>query len=114
MAKEKDAPVEENKPNANKSYKECKLTVETVMEPQQDGSEKLSHYVMEPGKVIKTVKIEPHRAQQLNRSAHTRKIIYLPESDEMPAKIHRSYKWDKSVKDFLLVDEFIKEGAPAQ
>jgi hypothetical protein len=76
--------------NHNKSYKECKMDVETHMRKVKGGGEELSHYIGEVGKVIKTVAIEPKRAKQLNRTWHTRRVMYLDADAPLPEKVKRT------------------------
>ena len=60
------------------------------MRPDGHGGEKLRHHIGEVGKVVKTVRIEPKRAKDLNRTWETRQIIYWEEDQPLPDSLKRS------------------------
>lgn len=89
MAKNETAQTVEQPINYNVDYLECKIDVEPKMKKVPGGGDAVDYYMGEVGKTIKTVAIEPRRADILNRAWHTRKQIYLRKSDGKPEKIKR-------------------------
>lgn len=89
MAKNETTQAVEQPANYNVDYLECKIDVEPKMKKIPGGGEAIDYYIGEVGRTIKTVAIEPKRAETLNRSWHSRKIIYLKKSDGKPEKIKR-------------------------
>lgn len=88
QGEQQDAP--QTTANANHKFVETKLTeVRVHLRKNNDGTETLSHYTAEVGKKIKDVMMEPRRALQLNRSWHTRKVIYLPAEEKTPEYLKR-------------------------
>ncbi len=90
--------------NYNKEYHEYKVSVEPVMKKNtRDGGQLFSHYIGEIQKKVKTVRIEPFRAAQLNRTWHSRGLIYIDASEPKPGKIKREpsetdgVEWDDKV-----------------
>lgn len=75
--------------NHNVEYGEYKLTVETAMKKKRDGGEELNFHLCEVGKKVKSVWIEPKRAEILNRAFEIRKLIYIKVGQPVPDKIKR-------------------------
>ncbi len=97
------APAPESAPaqpeNANREYGEYKISVEIKMKKLKGGGEELDHYIGEVGKKVKTVRIEPKRAEQMNKQWENRKIIYLDIAKPIPDTIKRSYDDEGVAKD---------------
>lgn len=101
------APATEQQPvNYNKKYRELKLDVEAVMKKTREGAETINFYKCDVGKEIKTVMIEKHRADQMNRAFESRRIIYWPFEEPVPTAIKRISKYDEETGETFWKDEY--------
>lgn len=74
----------------NKQYTEYKLDIETKMKTE-NGAQVFSMHIADVGKETRKCRVEPHRAERLNRNWHTRRFILIESSKPKPEKIKRRY-----------------------
>lgn len=95
--------------NYNKEYEEIELKVESFMKVVAGGGETLNYHMCKFGDVRKTVKIEPKRAEQLNRAFEVRKVIYWEVGTEKPKAIKRKSVTDDVTGQLIWEDTNITE-----